>query len=41
MLKKLKFNKPDTKNSLITYALLAVTFVIVTIEDNKITLIKK
>ena len=31
MLKKLKFNKPDTKNSLITYALLAVTFVIVTI----------
>ncbi len=31
MLKKLKFNKPDTKNSFITYALLAVTFVIVTI----------
>ena len=34
MLKKLKFNKPDTKNSLITYALLAVTFVIVTILFN-------
>ncbi len=31
MLKKLKFNKPDTKNSFITYALLAVTFVIVKI----------
>lgn len=31
MIKKLKFNKPDTKQSLITYALLAVTFVIVTV----------
>ncbi len=31
MLKKLKFNKPDTKNSMITYAVLVVVFAVVTV----------